>query len=199
MRLLVELLRVLGALTYTVEGAAGRLGRPGQLIVANHPTLLDAAFLLGLAPSSSCVVKGALWHNLLIRGPVVAAGYVSNSPTDRMIEEAADALRGGDSVIIFPEGTRSIPGQPLKLQRGAAAIAVRAATVVTPVYVQCSPPTLMKGNPWYRVPERRVHFSLRVGADIDPQAFRDAAPAPIAARKLNEQLLEAFAALGRCA
>lgn len=196
MRGFVRLLSALGALSYEVDGAS-RLGRPGQLILANHPTLLDAVFLLALAPGSSCVAKQALWHNLLTRWPVTAAGYVSNSPTDRMIEEAADALRAGQSVIIFPEGTRTVPGRPLELQRGAAAIAVRAATVVTPVYIRCSPPTLTKGEPWYRVPKQRAHFSLEAGPDIDPEPFRRRAPAPIAARELNERLREELTALGR--
>jgi 1-acyl-sn-glycerol-3-phosphate acyltransferase len=196
LRSFVGLLSALGAVGYEVAGAS-RLGRPGQLIVANHPTLLDAVFLLGLAPSSSCIVKRALWHNLLTRWPVTAAGYVNNIPTDRMIEEACDALRSGESVIIFPEGTRTVPQQPLKFQRGAAAIAVRAATAVTPVYIRCSPPALMKGVPWYRMPEQRVRFSLEVGTDIDPEPFRRGAPAPIAARALNERVLEVFAALQR--
>ncbi len=184
-------MRATGVLSYEVQGAEN-LGRPGQLILANHPTLIDAVFLLGLTPSSTCIVKRALWHNPFTRWLVVAAGYVSNSPTDRMIEGASEALLAGQSVIIFPEGTRTVPGQPLQFHRGAAAIAVRAAAVVTPVYIRCSPPTLTKSEPWYRIPERRAHFSLRTGSDLDPEPFRRAAPAPIAARELNERLLEVF-------
>lgn len=190
MRGFARLMRGLGVLTYDIAGAE-RLGRPGQLILANHPTLIDGVFLLGLAPSSVCVVKSALARGLLTRWPVAAAGYVSNSPTDRMIGEAADVLRAGGSVIIFPEGTRTVPGEALQFHRGAAAIAVRAAAVVTPVYIRCSPPTLAKRDPWYRIPARRAHFWLTVGADIDPGPFRSA-PAPIASRALNERLLGVF-------
>jgi 1-acyl-sn-glycerol-3-phosphate acyltransferase len=42
---------------------------------------------------------------------------------------------------MFPEGTRSRPGQPLVFQRGAANVAVRAARVATPVYIHCDPAT----------------------------------------------------------
>jgi 1-acyl-sn-glycerol-3-phosphate acyltransferase len=191
MRWFAGLMRSVGVLSYELEGAEG-WGRPGQLILANHPTLIDAVFLLGFAPSSNCIVKHEFWRNPLTRWSVVAAGYVSNSPTDRMIEEAAAALRAGQSVIIFPEGTRTVPGRQLEFHRGAAAIAVRAAAVVTPVYIQCSPPTLAKSDPWYRIPARRVHFSLRTGRDIDPEPFRRGAPAPLAARALNEELLRIF-------
>jgi 1-acyl-sn-glycerol-3-phosphate acyltransferase len=185
--------RRMGVLSYELEGIE-RLGRPGQLIVANHPTLIDGVFLLGFAPSSSCIVKQALWDNPLTRWPVVAAGYVSNSSAEQMIEGAAQALREGQSVIMFPEGTRTVPGRSLQLQRGAAAIAVRAATVVTPVYLRCDPQTLAKHEPWYRVPVRRAHFSLRTGADIDPEPYRRRAAAPLAARQLNEHLLQNFTA-----
>jgi 1-acyl-sn-glycerol-3-phosphate acyltransferase len=184
-------MRSVGVLSYELEGVE-RLGRPGQLILANHPTLIDVVFLLGWAPSSNCIVKHALWRNPLTRRSVAAAGYVSNSPTDRMIECASDALRAGQSVIIFPEGTRTVPGRPLQFHRGAAAIAIRAAAVVTPVYVRCNPPTLAKSDPWYRIPERQVHFSFRAGPDVDPEPFRRGAPAPIAARAFNEELLRIF-------
>jgi 1-acyl-sn-glycerol-3-phosphate acyltransferase len=185
-------MRSLGVLTYEVEGAE-RLGRPGQLIVANHPTLIDGVFLVSLVPEATCIVKAALARNLLTRGSIAAAGYVSNYPADIMIEGAADALRSGGSVIMFPEGTRTVPGETPQFHRGAAAIAVRAAAVVTPVYIWCEPPTLAKRDPWYRVPQRRPHFRLRVGADVDPEPFRDGAPLPLAARELNEQLLRLFA------
>jgi len=191
MRWFVRLMRSVGVLSYELEGVE-TLGRPGQLILANHPTLIDVVFLLGFAPGANCIVKQQLWLNPLTRRSVAAAGYLSNSPTDRMIEGAADALRGGQSVIIFPEGTRTVPGRLLEFHRGAAAIAIRAAAVVTPVYIHCNPPTLAKGDPWYRIPARRAHFSLRTGADIDPEPFRRNAPAPLAARALNAELLGIF-------
>jgi 1-acyl-sn-glycerol-3-phosphate acyltransferase len=191
LRWFARVMRAVGVLAYQLEGVA-QLGRPGQMILANHPTLIDVVFLLGFAPSSSCIVKQALWDNPFTRGPLLAAGYVSNSPTDLMIEGAATALREGQSVIIFPEGSRTVPGQPLHFHRGAAAIAMRAATVVTPVFIRCVPPTLGKRDPWYRIPNRRANFSLRVGADIDPEPFRRGVSGPIAARRFNEHLLKVF-------
>lgn len=186
-----RIVRATGVLTVEITGGE-RLGRPGQLIVANHPTLFDGVFLLELAPSSSCIVKGALARNPFTRAPVAAAGYVSNSPADRMIEGAADALRSGQSVIMFPEGTRTVPGETLQFQRGAAAVALRAAAVVTPVYIRCEPLILAKRDRWYRIPERRVRFSLTVGEDIDPEPFRGSAPRPIASRAFNAHLLRIF-------
>lgn len=186
-----RLMSLLGVLSYEVQGAE-RLGRPGQLIIANHPTLIDGVFLAALVPNATCIVKAALARNPFTRASVAAAGYVSNSPADTMIEGAAEALRGGGSAIMFPEGTRTARGEAPQFQRGAAAIALRAAAVVTPVYIRCDPPTLAKREPWYRVPARRPHFTLRVGEDIDPEPYRGGAPPPVAAREFNQHLLRVF-------
>jgi 1-acyl-sn-glycerol-3-phosphate acyltransferase len=178
----------LGVISYEIQGRE-RLGRPGQLILANHPSLLDAVFLIGCTPCAGCVVKAALWRNPFTAGVVSNAGYVPNAPTDVMIERAAEDLRNGHSLIMFPEGTRTRPGQPLAFHRGAAAVAIRAARVITPVLIRVTPPILGKHEPWYRIPRRRPHFSLIVGDDIDVEPFRIGSPAPRAARVLNASLL----------
>jgi 1-acyl-sn-glycerol-3-phosphate acyltransferase len=176
-----------GVLTYEVQGAE-RLGRAGQMIIANHPSLIDVVFLIGLVRDANCVVKQSLWHNPFTRGPVRSSGYISNDGSIEMLDTAAHALQSGQTLIIFPEGTRTQPGKPPVFHRGGAAIALRGAKVITPVTIHVSPTTLTKAEPWYRIPRRRVHFCLRVGADIDPNAFAVLGPAPVASRKLNDYL-----------
>jgi 1-acyl-sn-glycerol-3-phosphate acyltransferase len=158
------------------------------MIVANHPSLIDVVFLIGLVPHANCVVKQSLWDNPFTRTPLRRTEYISNDGNMDMLDAAADALKQGQSLIIFPEGTRTQPGQAPAFHRGGAAIAVRGAKILTPVVIKVSPTTLTKAEPWYRIPKRRVHFSFRVGADIDPQAFAALGPAPQASRKLNDYL-----------
>jgi 1-acyl-sn-glycerol-3-phosphate acyltransferase len=191
MRFFVEFMRGVGVLTYEFQGSE-RLGRPGQMILANHPSLIDVVFLIAFTPQPLCIVKSAMWRNPFTRWPVVAAGFVSNTSSFDMVEQTAAALREGQNVIIFPEGTRTTPGQALQFHRGAANIAVKAAAIVTPVFIWCDPTTLAKNMPWYRIPPRRVRFTLRVGADIDMAGFANAPP-PIASRAFNEYLLKVFA------
>lgn len=180
-----------GVLTYEVQGAE-RLGRPGQMIVANHPSLIDVVFLIGLVRQANCVVKQTLFHNPFTRGPVRSAQYISNDGSMAMLDTAAQALQAGQTLVIFPEGTRTVPGQPLAFHRGAAAIALRGAKIITPVTIKVSPTTLTKAEPWYRIPRCRVHFDLRIGEDIDPQAFATQGPPPQASRKLNDYLHQYF-------
>ncbi len=180
-----------GVLTYEFRGRE-RLGRPGQLIIANHPSLIDVVFLIGFTPRAVCVVKASMWRNPFTSGVASAAGYVRNFPTDAMIEGASSALRGGQTLIMFPEGTRTTPGKPLDFHRGAASVALRAARILTPVYISVNPVTLTKGQPWYRIPARRPHFSLVVGEDVDISPFRDNNQLPRAGRALNQFLIGIF-------
>jgi 1-acyl-sn-glycerol-3-phosphate acyltransferase len=190
LRLFVRFINGVGAISYEFRGRE-MLGRPGQLIIANHPTLVDVVFIMAFTSTPCCVVKAAMFRNPFTRGVVRAAGYISNSPTDEMIHGAAAALRSGDALVMFPEGTRTRPGLPLLFHRGAASVAVHAADVLTPVYVQCEPLLLPKFVPWYRVPPRRPHFTLEVGEDIDLAAYRGLPP-PRASRLLTDRLLQQF-------
>jgi 1-acyl-sn-glycerol-3-phosphate acyltransferase len=177
-------------LDFRIDGAE-RLGRPGQMIVANHPSLIDVVFLIGQVRDANCVVKAGLFRNPFTRGPVRAAQYIGNDGSMTMLERAAGVLRDGQCLVVFPEGTRTAPGCAPAFHRGAAAIALRGARTVTPVFVSVEPTTLTKAEPWYRIPERRVQVRLRVGADIDPAAFAGAPP-PIASRRLNDHLRQLF-------
>ncbi|HKR77290.1 MAG TPA: lysophospholipid acyltransferase family protein, partial [Rhodanobacter sp.] len=168
-------------LDFAIDGAE-RLGRPGQLVVANHPSLIDVVFLGSQIRDANCVVKQSLFRNPCTRGPVRTAQYIGNDGSMDMLERAAGVLREGQCLIVFPEGTRTVPGESPRFHRGAAAIALRGARTVTPVFISVDPPTLTKGQPWYRIPDRRFRVQLRVGADIDPAGFSAGAPLPIASR-----------------
>jgi len=191
-RFFVGFMNQTGGISYSFAGAE-RLGRPGQLIVANHPSLIDVVLLIAFTPDAGCVVKRAAWRNPAMVIAVSAAGYVPNGPTDLMIERATALLSAGECLIMFPEGTRTVPDHTVHFHRGAASVALRAARVVTPVFIRVEPPSLGKTMRWYQLPNPRAHFALRVGSDIDPVAFRNG-PAPIASRALNEHLVALSAA-----
>ncbi|MFH7495294.1 1-acyl-sn-glycerol-3-phosphate acyltransferase, partial [Pseudomonas syringae pv. tagetis] len=78
-----------------------------------------------------------------------------------MLDADVDRLQTGLTLIIFPVGTRTQGGQPPVFHRGAAAIALRGASVITPVAIKVQPTALTKAERWYRVPPRRGHGILR--------------------------------------
>ncbi|TWI13319.1 1-acyl-sn-glycerol-3-phosphate acyltransferase [Lysobacter ruishenii] len=190
----IELMRVLGVLTYEVHGRE-RLQREGLLILANHPTLIDVVFLVSLLPNADCVVKSSLARNPFTRGPVRAAGYVFNDDGAGLVEDCIAAVRRGGTLVVFPEGTRTRRDGSMQLQRGAANIAVRGGLDVTPVRLTCTPMTLGKGEKWYRVPARRFHVVVDVQPDLEIAPFLGGAQGEaLAARQLTEHLTQYFAA-----
>lgn len=161
-RCFVTVLCRLGLIDYRLWHGE-RLLLPGRLVLANHPSLIDALFLLAHTPDASCVVKGRLARHPITRSVIRAAGFIASHEPRAVIAAACKALENGQSLILFPEGTRSTPGQPVQLRRGGATIAARSSATITPVRIRCEPSTLVKGSPWYRVPPRRACFTIEVG------------------------------------
>jgi hypothetical protein len=47
---------------------------------------------------------------------------------------------------------------------------------VQPITISCEPITLVKGEPFYRIPDSRPTFRIEVAEEIDPQQFSNLAP-----------------------
>lgn len=185
-------MRHAGVLTCSVTGAE-RLQRPGLLILANHPTLIDVVFLISRLPNADCVVKSGLRWNPFTRGAVSTTGYVTNVDGNRFVDTCITSINEGSCLVIFPEGTRSpMQGGLQPFQRGATNVAIRGKIDITPVVIRCSPPTLRKGEKWYRVPSRRFHISMEVLPDLAIDQFTEKVTEPIAARRLTEHLTRFF-------
>ncbi|MDA8230028.1 MAG: lysophospholipid acyltransferase family protein [Magnetospirillum sp.] len=160
-------------------------GLRGTLIVANHPSLLDVVMIMSQVPNVQCVVKGGLWRNPFFRLTVEGAGYIRNDlDPEALMAACVDTLKAGNNLIVFPEGTRSVAGQPMRLRRGFANVATLAGADVQLLTITCEPPILNKGNPWWRVPETRTRFKLSVGERLDIGQFLRYRYRALAARKL---------------
>jgi 1-acyl-sn-glycerol-3-phosphate acyltransferase len=190
-RVFLGLMYRLGLLIYEIDGLE-RLNRPGQLIIANHPTLIDIVFLISRIPTALCIVKESLWNNPFMRGAVSNAGYISNADPVTMINDCVSRIQAGEILIVFPEGTRSIPGKPYKFTRGAANIALKSNAAVTPVFLTCHPSTLTKKSKWFQIPERSVRLTMHVGDDIKLDEFHNIKPSTVAVRHLNRHLQDYF-------
>ena len=193
-RALLRFIALVGMARFDVdrEGLAG-LGAGGGLVVANHPTFLDVVVLLAHIDQANCVVKHSLWRNPFLALPLRLAGYIPNRDSEQLLRDCAQALERKETLIVFPEATRSEPGQPLHLQRGAANIALAADTWLKVVHFKCEPVVLARGVAWYRVPERRPCLAARVGASVRARDFsRGGEPRSIAARHLTQALQRAL-------
>lgn len=168
-----------------------KLGREGQLILANHPSLLDVVFILSRVPHANCIVKTDLLNNPCMNSQIRACGYLPNSE-DMDLVEKVHAILQQECLLIFPEGTRTGWDGDVKFHRGAVSMGLRSAQVITPVVVKMSPPNYKKGQKWYHIPLQKPIYHFIVGDDINPQTYLAEKPLPIAARRLNEALQHYF-------
>ena len=190
--LFINCMYVMGVLTYDVKDYEA-LNEPGQLILANHPSLLDVVFLIAFIKRADCVVKSSLLSNPFTMGAMRMAGYIANENPEQVVLQAAESLKRGNSLIIFPEGTRTTPSLIInKMKRGAANIALEAKVPITPVIIHCYPTTLTKQHRWYNIPHKRFHLELLLREKLSIEQFQQEPVKSIASRKLTRFLEHYF-------
>ena len=187
----VNALRAFGVLDYTISDRSrfAVTSTSDRIIVANHPSLMDVVFLVAFVENAVCVVKDSLFRNFYIGFAIRMAGYVSNKDPDTLIVSCKEALERGEKIIIFPEGTRSTPGERARLQRGSAYVALACGIEPTPVRITAKPSSLTKGLPWYSIPPSKMVFHFDVGEPIavaDLQTMERG----LAARRLNRRIAQ---------
>jgi 1-acyl-sn-glycerol-3-phosphate acyltransferase len=185
-RFFVGLMRTLGVLDLEASGLEGlRCG--GRFIIANHPTLIDFVLLAAIVPRADCLVKSSLYRHWAMRWPVGLAGYIPNDLGEETLELCRRSLESGNSLVIFPEGTRSTPGEPLALRRGAAQLALRCGGEVTQVVLDCPSSHLERGGRWYLAPPKKARMRVEVLEPLDTAPFLAAGggQATLAARALT--------------
>jgi 1-acyl-sn-glycerol-3-phosphate acyltransferase len=177
-----------GILRVQVElDGAGPLA--GALVVCNHPSYLDVVVLLGFLPDAVCLVKPAVaaspWFGAMVR----AAGHFPAGDPEAVLEAAQAALGAGLTLVLFPEGTRSRPGQPFHFQRGWAHLACRTGARTVPLVLSCVPDLLGPGHRWYHVPLATCRFRVRVGVGAGlERAASERVTTHQAVRRLNAGL-----------
>jgi 1-acyl-sn-glycerol-3-phosphate acyltransferase len=170
-----------------------RLAEPGILVIANHPTLIDVIALVASMPQADCVVKQENFENPYMRTVLRWSGYLPNTGGQSLVDAASERLRAGRSLVLFPEGTRSPASGLGHLQRGAAHIALATGCDPLPVVITCDPPTLMKGQAWYEVPDRPFELRVSVGEPFPVKGFIERGENRVrASRALTASLTEVF-------
>ncbi len=193
-RLFLGTSRLLGVLDYRIDGTAALQNDHGCLVVANHPTLIDYVLLASVMPDVDCLVKADLLHHFFFRGVIRAADYLVNSQGKTLVATCRQRLLNGDTIMIFPEGTRTRYGSAPVLKRGAANIAVRCGCDLRVVHIHCSEQVLDKQSRWYQTTPTKPFFTVSVRERISIGSFmaKEEGTQPIAVRHLNRFLEQAL-------
>ncbi|WP_294826410.1 lysophospholipid acyltransferase family protein [Gilliamella sp. G0441] len=186
-KIFISIIKLLGIIQYQFEGLEKLKQDKNCLIVANHPSLLDVVLLVSVLPRCDCLVKGALLNNIFISGIIKTAGYILNAESEKILLQCQQILSNNGRLLIFPEGTRTVPNQPIKLQRGAANIALRCHADIRIIHIQCDPPFLIKEQKWYDIPIKKTSFNIMIGEKISIDDFIEP-NTTVAARKLTRYL-----------
>ncbi len=141
---------------------------PGLIVVANHPSMLDALMLVARLPKSACIMKASLMRNPFLAPGARLARYIRNDSPRGLVRLAVEDLRHGGQLVVFPEGTRTtVPGVN-RFRPGVTLIAQRAQAPIQTVFIDTSSPYLCKGWPLWRLPPLPIVFSVRLGRRFEP-------------------------------
>ncbi|MGI9052409.1 MAG: lysophospholipid acyltransferase family protein [Ilumatobacteraceae bacterium] len=178
-----RLYRVVNAVTTPVYRALWRVrvdGREhvpqegGAIVAANHVSFFDSVALLQSIPRRAFFIgKAEYLRSWTTRRLFPAMGLI---PIEReqarramaTLEVAADVLRGGDVLTIYPEGTRSRDGLLHRGHTGVAQLAMLAGSPIVPVGIVGTEQVQPIGA---RVPRPFRRAVVRFGSPLDPAAY----------------------------
>ena len=121
-----------------VEGRE-RIPKSVCLFVANHTSSADAPAVIAAIPRRIAVLlKASLFQWPIVGQAFRAARFI---PVNRgahesalaSVDKATEAMKAGQSFLIYPEGTRSPDGRLQEFKKGAAVMAIKAGVMMVPM------------------------------------------------------------------
>jgi 1-acyl-sn-glycerol-3-phosphate acyltransferase len=109
------------------------------LFVANHTSSSDAPAVVGAIPRRIAILlKKSLFKYPIVGQAFTLAHFIPVERGDHesaiaSLEKATEAIRGGQSFLIYPEGTRSPDGRLQEFKRGAVVMAIKAGVPIVPM------------------------------------------------------------------
>lgn len=167
-RFYVWTLRAMGAYRLDLRALQALRGAPPMILAPNHPSLIDALFVIAHDANVVCVMKSSLKNNLFLGAGARLAGYIGNEPTRHMIADAVAELGRGASVLLFPEGTRSVTAPVNEFKGSVAIIARHAGVPVQTLIIEQDSAFLAKGWPLFRRPRLPIRYRMRLGRRFGP-------------------------------
>ena len=124
------------------------------ILMSNHQSLVDIAAIVSTLPCTQSwrfVAKKELARVPIFGQAIVASGHIIIDRGDRAravesLRRAAEIIRAGTTVIVFPEGTRSPRGNLRAFKSGPFHLALEAQVPIIPVTVSGSQRITPKGQ-----------------------------------------------------
>lgn len=145
------------------------------IFMCNHVSDLDPPIVVPALPRRTSVLVKKELFKVPILGRAMTMG--SLVPVDRSnrdaaiasLRAAADVLRAGLNMTVFPEGTRSRDGRLLPFKKGPFYLALDSGVPIVPMTILGTFELMPKGQ-WYATPGKAT---VIFHEPIDPKGFRD--------------------------
>lgn len=167
-RLFWVMARAVGMMRLHSEPLDALRDEGGLIVVANHPSMLDAMMLVARLPRSACIMKASLMRNPFLAPGARLARYIRNDSPRGLVRLAVQDLKQGGQLVLFPEGTRTTQAPVNAFRGGVSLIAKRAGVPIQTVFIDTSSPYLCKGWPLWRLPPLPIVFTVRLGRRFEP-------------------------------
>ena len=119
-----------------VHNPYGEKFERGAIAICNHQSLLDTLCLLILSPKLLIVTGERVWNNFIIKPVLHFAEFTCvNRTMPEMLKYCRQHIDNGYTVVIFPEGERSLDGHILRFHSGAFQLAKELKADILPLYM----------------------------------------------------------------
>ncbi|HET6761010.1 MAG TPA: lysophospholipid acyltransferase family protein [Gemmatimonadaceae bacterium] len=149
-------------------------GQP-HIFASNHVSWFDVPSLAKVLPRYKFVAKAELFKVPIFGTAMRAAGMIEIQRENRKAafgayDVAAERIRAGNSVVVFPEGTRghAYPLRPFK--KGPFVLAIAAEVPIVPIIVHGTIEIMPRGSLWAHPGTIDIHLLEPVsttGVDYD--------------------------------
>ncbi len=135
-----------------VEGLENIRRDQAQIFVANHQGFFDIFALNGFLPVQlRWVAKSSLFKIPFVGWSMTASGYIpvereSRKKSYQAFLATIEQLKAGNSIVIFPEGTRSADGTIGPFKKGGPLLSVRSGSPLVPVTLIGTGSIIKKGS-----------------------------------------------------
>jgi 1-acyl-sn-glycerol-3-phosphate acyltransferase len=170
-----------------------------RVFMSNHLSWFDIPILATVLPRYKFVAKAELFRVPVFGAAIRAVGMVPIERHNRKAafaayDVAAEKIRAGNSMVVFPEGSRGhdYPIRPLK--KGPFVLAIAAGVPIVPVLIHGTRDVFAKGTMLVRSGPVNVHFLEPV-----PTAGLDYTDRQELAETVRSSLVDALFSLYRIA
>ncbi len=139
-----------------------------SILIANHPSLLDAVIFLAKVPNTICVMKASLLDNPLLGAAARLAGFIRNADPFSLLAYAKEAVGEDANLLLFPEGTRTTKHGQIALNQSPALLASRLSLPIRTFFLRYDQPFLGKQRRLSALPSLPMTISLTAGEVFMP-------------------------------